>query len=211
MTSGGTQSGGAQSGGAGGNVASGGKGGSASCTPTILTFDATADTYLNEAASEQKSNFGSEAKLLVSGVVDARMHSLVSFDLSMLPSGREVVRATLRLVLVAPVTGARALSVYPIGRAWQEDKATWVRAKTGPAINWTVAGGDTALLPSDTRALSNAALKAQVDFDVRADVTPNPNYGWLLDLAPAEDTVQLASRESLFAEERPKLIVEVCP
>jgi hypothetical protein len=179
-----------------------------------LRFGAIADTYLNEAKNQQGKNYGSETSLLVSGVSDARARSLVSFDLSTLPTGRVIARATLRFVLVAPVVGARTLSLYLVARPWQEDKASWTRAQTGPATNWTLPGGDTALLPSDAAALSDAALGAQLDFDVRADVAtlvPSSFYGWLVDAAPGDEAIQLASQQSLFAADRPALIVELCP
>lgn len=213
----GMNGGGGESAGAGGVGPSdtGGQGGGASCaTPTVLTFDATADTYLDEVKNQQKSNFGSETKLLLDGVADARRRSLVNFDLSTLPEGQTIVRATLRLVLVAPVSGERNLSVYRVGRAWQESEASWVRASTGPPVSWSAPGGDIALLPADSLSLRDAALGAQVDFDMGADLAAMaslPSYGWLLDVAPAEDVVELASRQSLFAEQRPKLLVELCP
>lgn len=204
-----------EAGGSGGaGASSGGRGGAGCATPTVLSFAASGDTYLNQAKNQQSKNHGSETSLLVSGITDARERALVNFDLSTLPTGRAIMRAKLRFVLGNAVAGARTLSVYRVGRAWQEGKANWTRAMTGPAVSWSSPGGDTALLPSDTATLSDDALGAHLDFDVRTDIealVPASYYGWLVDAATSDDVVQLASRETLFAEDRPSLMVELCP
>jgi hypothetical protein len=197
-------------------VLSAGQGGSADCaTPTLLTFAATADAYLSEAKNEQKKNFGSATPLLVSGVVGARARSLFNFDLSELPSGERIVHARLRLVLADAVAGERTLSIYQVGRAWQENNATWQRSEGMPPTGWTSPGGDTALVTSDTRTVADASAGTAVDFEVASDLAAlvaagDPGYGWLVDTASGQNMVTLASRESLFVGERPELVLELC-
>lgn len=204
-----------ETGGVGGAGTSGGQGGRCS-TPTTVVVPAAADTYLNEAKNQQQKNFGSETRLLVSGEVDARARAIVNFELSSLTGASTLESAQLRLVLAAPAAGQHTVSLYRVGREWQEDKATWVRASTSPIVSWTLPGGDTALVASASQPLADAAAGAIVTFDVTADLTAlvasgQPGYGWLLDEAMADAALELSSRESLFVEERPQLVLELCP
>lgn len=214
---GGGSAGSSGSGGSGGaTLTTGGQGGGGCSTPITVALPATADTYLYEAKNQQQRNFGSEARLLVSGEVEARARAIVDFDLSSLSDANSVESAQLHLVLAAPAAGQRSLQLYRVGRAWQEDKATWLRAATSPATPWTLPGGDTALVASASQLLTSAAAGAAITFDVTADVkalitSGQLGYGWLVDAASADPPLEVSSRESLFAEERPELVVQRCP
>jgi hypothetical protein len=182
-----------------------------------LTLVASADTHLSEQKNEQRTAFGDAARLLVSGVTDARAHSLVNFALSSIPSGQRIQNATLRLVLASAAAGERTLAVSRVGRAWEESKATWVRATTMPVADWTMPGGDAALVPSDTKTLTDEAKGAVIEFALTADLqalastSTKPGNGWLLTVAPEQQVTEFSSRESLFEDERPELLLELCP
>jgi hypothetical protein len=105
-------------------------------------------------------------------------------------------------------------------RAWLEDQVTWQAYKTGS--NWTAAGGDFVAQASNTQAVAGtAAVGDVVSFDVLADAqsfytTPATNFGWLIkdSQEPASATGEntyFATRESVTAGDRPKLVLTYCP
>jgi hypothetical protein len=180
----------------------------------VQNLPASVDAYITNAGSDNRTNFGDAERLLVSGIAKAEAHALVNFDLMPL-KGQKVVHAKLRLVLSAPLLGERTLSLYRVGRPWLEDKVTWVRASTGPAVSWTVEGGDVALVPSAVRTLADAqagtVLEFNVDADLQAFSSSGESNGFLLMVAEGQAALELASSESLFADDRPQLLVELCP
>jgi hypothetical protein len=192
-----------------------GQGGTPSCPPpAVQNLPASVDAYITNAGNDARTNFGDVEQLLVSGVAMAEARALVNFDLAAL-KGQKVVHAQLRMVLSAPLLGERTLELYRVGRPWLEDKVTWLRASTSPAVNWTVEGGDIALVPSATRTLADAPAGTVLQFDVDADLqafsSSGESNGFLLMVADGQGVLELSSSESLFADDRPQLVLELCP
>jgi len=191
-------------------------GGATGCTTTSsLIVSATADSYMSERAGEQKTNYGQDARLRVSGVSAERHRTVIAFDLTAVPVGASVRSAILHLALGATSTGERSLSVYALARAFAETRVTWEKATQ--TTNWTTPGGDTAVRESaHTTVGDGAQAGALVDFDLSADVGlivqgSWPNYGWLVAGAEGEMPLEFISRESTFPSERPRLELTLCP
>jgi hypothetical protein len=125
-----------------------------------------------------------------------------------------VVAASLRVVVASAPSGEHTLSAYRLGRPWQEDKVTWLKSE--PASSWTLPGGDAALVASAQQIANDPAPGQPLEFDLGADLqalfdSGEPSHGWLITAGPAEPALQLAARESAFADERPELRLELCP
>lgn len=198
-----------------GTVHEGGQGGAPGCsTPLVLALPASADAYITNMGNDDRTNFGDGMRLLISGVATAEARALVNFDLSSLPN-QKISRAALRVVLAAPLEGERSLSIFRLGRAWTEDKVTWVRASTAPTVNWAAAGGDIAITASDALSIADAPAGTAIEFDVAPDLQAfsagGDNFGFLLAVTAAQGVLELSSKESLFPEERPELLLELCP
>jgi hypothetical protein len=198
--------------GGGGATTGGSSGGTTTCT---LKLEASADSYLSEVTNEQRSTFGSELRLRVGGVASAALHAVVAFDLSALPVTADVRSAVLRFALSAGVDEARTLSVYALAQTFSEGRVSWERF--AQSAKWETPGGDTAVSPSQVLAVGpSLQAGAAVDFDVTNDVAAiahgvRPGYGWLLAAGPGDLPIEFTSRESAFPEERPVLVITLCP
>jgi hypothetical protein len=112
-----------------------------SCTPTTVTVNAAADSWvLQDAAS---SNNGSDSNLKVDGKSGANARLLVRFNLPSIPQGCQLQSATLRLFASGYKTG-RTLDAYALAGSWTESGVTWsnqpapagTAASTGSGSNW---------------------------------------------------------------------------
>ncbi|MGC4087053.1 MAG: DNRLRE domain-containing protein [Polyangiaceae bacterium] len=150
--------------------ASVGQGGGSGCsTPTRIVLEAIADTYISEAA-KQNENFGGEVFLHVNGVAAERMHTLVTFDFSTLPTGIVVQSAVLRFSLGTALSSVHALTVRALSKPFGELRATWIRADQ--SSKWLNPGGDTAVSVSAQGTFGpNLAAASHVEFNVSADVS----------------------------------------
>jgi hypothetical protein len=73
-------------------------------------------------------------------------NALIRFDVSAIPTGSQIVSATLTLTTSASGTEAGTIEVYNVTEAWSEGtldgaagEANWTARQTG--VNWTTAGG----------------------------------------------------------------------
>ena len=128
------------------------------------------------------------------------MSVLLQFDLSVMPQGAKVYRATLSLRAIelsssTPQT-LRAL-VFPLKRTWAEAEATWNNARSG--VPWQVPGA----LGSNDAGGSTTARRiwtkdAWYSFDVTQIVRSwversSPNHGLILRAAAERTDIDTAS------------------
>src|SRR4051812_1685242 len=86
-----------------------------------------ADAFVNSGSPG--TNYGDKSTL---DIQSART-SLISFDLTPLPSGAGVARATLRLY-VTSVNAAGSFNVFPLTSAWTENGITFSNQPTPGAL-----------------------------------------------------------------------------
>lgn len=169
------------------------------------------DTYLS--AASPTSNYGAFERMVVTGYEDQgavnRQRGLVKFDLTSIPTGTTIQRATLYLYSydAAQAKGSNGYyGVYPVTTAWAEGSATW----NSP---WSSAGGDFSTTPDATAAKQTGA-GVWYAFDVTSRVqqwiaTPSSNNGWLV-----KCTDEMLHNQDYFYQSetsntgyRPKLVV----
>ncbi|MCB0047754.1 MAG: DNRLRE domain-containing protein [Caldilineaceae bacterium] len=178
----------------------------APAAPTaVATITATADAYIDQA--EPEANYGAADSLrvereTVSGDPRARA-ALVHFDLTTIPAGSVINRATLRIYQTGHVPGVRQqLDVYRLNAAWGEGRVTW---ESRPAVG-----------PLAGSAIAPSADGVRVNVDVTVAVTAwlsgaanTPNAGLLVALPDQADGRTLfSSREGEFA---PELVLDYTP
>jgi hypothetical protein len=171
------------------------------------TFIAVADAYLDQA--DPMANFGAEAKLLVERDITQPSdpvvkEALVRFDLTAIPAGATINRATLRLYQTAHIPGfTQTLVAYRFDGPWREG-----------GVNWPGLPPVGALIG---RGTAPDADEVWVEFDITGAVDDwvngpeaTPNHGLVVrfpDGGPNGGVV-FSSREGDFA---PQLVVDYAP
>ncbi len=153
-----------------------------------VSFGAAADSYV--AKSAPKVNYGSKATLLTDSepVNGAYLRFTVS--------GVEGTVNSARLRLWVTNASGNGPAAYPTAVSWSESAVTWnVRpARTGPVLD----------------DLGSVKAGRFVDLDVSDVVAGNGTFSFEL-VAGSKDGMDVASRESSTAGQRPQLIVDVTP
>lgn len=152
-----------------------------------------ADTY-SEATAPNR-NFGNQPLLIVT----PGNSSYIRFDLSDVPTGGTVTKATLRLY-VNGVVAKGQFDVYGLGNSWTESKLTYNNA---PGLGASASGGHSVSVTSGT-----------VNNFVSIDITPlvqswvsgkTPNNGIALSLFGSTGAFAFDSKESPFTSHEPEL------
>jgi hypothetical protein len=138
------------------------------------------DATISGVHNRRGNNYGSEDYLLVtpphSGYVINNEHrTLIQFDLSQIPAGTPISRATLRLCVWEFYGDQLGVILRRITRPWQEHAVTWSSHHSDFDYTFEVA----------SETLSGLTSYDWVEFDVTADVqnallTGDPHYGWML-------------------------------
>ncbi len=172
--------------------------------------EASADTTLDAwAVPWMPPMAGSAINLKVRGK-DIRT-ALLSFDLTGLPAGTEILTATLK-IFATTGKGSVLVGAYNVLRPWSEDNATWWEADAG--TKWEEAGANGAAdrdaTPTDSQVVDKTGW---VMFDVTAAAqtwVDGTGYGIALRgdevLSPFGGEWHFISRE--FTEYRPMLEVQ---
>ncbi len=152
-----------------------------------------ADTYI--ASSKTSTNYGSQSTL----VVQTGTQTFLKFDLSAIPSGISVSKATLRLYLNG-VTASGNIDIFPIFNSWSEGTLTY---KNAPLLGGSATGGHPA-------TLSSSNLNQFVIIDITQLVQDwvsgiQPNYGLALALGGATGSFSFDSKESIATSHQPEL------
>ncbi len=156
---------------------------------------------------------------------------LLSFDISMIPSGSTINHVSLEITPSRTVAGNRTITIHQALTDWGEENsdapgeegpgteaeigdATWTNAFLDGAA-WTTAGGDfdpvalasTLATPSNTVSFSSTEL---IDDVQRWVDTPTNNFGWVVlgDESEARTAYRFNTRENPDAATRPKLIID---
>ena len=169
------------------------------------------DTYLDVSTN----NFGASDRITVCGYGGNNVQrGMLRFDLSTLPAGTTVTKATLCLWAYdeAQRKGSTGFyGAYRMTRDWTYNQCNWTLAKTG--VSWTTIGGDFAATPDGTSPKFNHAT-VWYPFDVTTSVQgwlagTSTNYGWMI-----KCTDEILSNQDRFypsetaqAAYRPKLVV----
>jgi hypothetical protein len=152
-----------------------------------------ADTY--SSSSSSTTNYGASDTLQVS----SSSKSFLQFELTTLPSGAAVSKATLRL-FVDTVTTAGSLDVYQVNNSWEEGTLTY---KNLPAIGGSATGGH----PVSVATTSvNQFLVIDVTLLVQDWMNGSvPNYGIALELSGSGGNFSFDSKENYMTGHQPEL------
>ncbi len=188
------------------------------------TFQYGADGYFgvqdNYIGGERTNNYGTYERMVVTGYLDygvgALQRGLVQFDLSSIPTGTRITRATLHLYSYYPEQtkgSAGQYGAYPLTRNWTANSSSWYLADT--SVNWSTPGGDFVATPDATTQKKSAAqVPAWYEWDVTDRVQQwidgtSDNFGWLI-----RCTNEMLHNQDYFyqsdtanAELRPRLVV----
>lgn len=144
-----------------------------------------------DASLDQNSpnvNYGAAPLLrVISWGPTSNWRTLVHFDLSMLPAGLYITKATLLLCLddIATSKSTRLYGVHRVTTPWEEEEVTANQAVIGLPWNF----GDYEFIATDTVALRPSTLRHNphrfISWDVTVDVRAYlddgvPNHGWLV-------------------------------
>jgi hypothetical protein len=170
------------------------------------------DTYL--AAFTPAGNYGVQANLMVKN--DSAYEGLLRFDLSSIPAGSSIYRATLALYAYnCDKNAAMEVQLYRLLRGWVETQANWTRAATG--IPWGVPGANNTATDREAEpvAVQNVfANNTWYDFDVTDLVAdwhadPQRNYGIILrGYGQLSQVYHFASANHSNISLRPQLVVD---
>lgn len=183
-----------------------------------VTLNCSADTTLDEAGV---SPLGGETSLLVgAALINPEMpelgrglyHSLLTFDISGVPAGVDILTGTLALNCKTASGSAYDLSVLQVdpAKAWVEAEADWDEYAT--SSNWDTAGGDIdvdggesfATLPTSTGAASFNVLANVVNAYVR-DIDTVTLFMYYSD--SDTDRAIFSSKEDATPANRPTLTI----
>jgi hypothetical protein len=172
------------------------------------------DAYIDEEYPDNNYNTG---EIVVWPCdVGRETRGLIEFeDLSAIPDGVEITKATLRLFLVGLWGQHEGVWSHRITSPWSETGVTW-NTQDG-ATPWNTPGGDYDPTPSDF--VPNEGIVDWKEWDVTQFVQGwiegrFPNYGIILIGKPAglNDGISFASSESVFGDDwDPELVVEYTP
>ena len=149
------------------------------------------------------NNNGSATTLSVSVGTGVGTVSYVQFDLSLLPQGVTVNKATLRLY-VDSFSTAGSFDVYQVNGSWAESTLNYYNA---PSIGSSATGGHPV-------AITSSRLRTFVLIDITplAQAWVNgstPNYGVALRLTTSAGNFQFDSKENTTASHQPELEIEL--
>jgi hypothetical protein len=162
--------------------------------PLLAQAPPSADTFVS--SSTPKTNYGPSISLLVGPGTT----SYVQFNLSGIPAGATISKATLRLYVDA-VSGSGTLDLFSIASSWSESKVTYntrptqqsVSAIVGSSIPITSANCNQFLLV-DITPLAKGWLNGTI-----------PNNGVALALTSGSGSFSFDSKESLLTGNGPEL------
>jgi hypothetical protein len=153
------------------------------------------DTYSYSA--QPKQNNGSQVLL----AVQSGSNTYIQFNLSTVPTGATVSKATLRLFVDAVLTNG-SFNVYPVTSSWSESTLTW---NTVPTLGASVAG---------PISVTSASFEQFVLIDVTTTVKgwmsgSTVNNGLALELVGTTGSFSFDSKESFLTAHQPELEIEV--
>ncbi|MFZ0320978.1 MAG: DNRLRE domain-containing protein, partial [Candidatus Sulfotelmatobacter sp.] len=153
------------------------------------------DTYSYSALP--KVNNGSQVLL----VVQSGANTYIQFNLSTVPTGATVSKATLRLFVDAVATNG-SFNVYPVTSSWNEGTLTWNAA---PTLGASIAGPI-----SVTSSTMNQFVLINVTSLVQGWASGSTvNNGLALELVGTTGSFSFDSKESFLTAHQPELEIEI--
>jgi len=181
---------------------------------TVTLTPPTADTYLDTYNSNQ--NYGGSSTINVEGgsTLVYKQRTLLKFDLSSIPSGTIITKATLRLHASGywtPITD-QTLTVYRVTEDWVEMQATWNDRMTSTAWSPSAGGTWTTTGSVTQTAVSSGPISWDVTQIVKAWIESGENnFGFLIKLTDESGTnywQQFASSTYYDIDSRPVLEID---
>jgi hypothetical protein len=182
-------------------------------------YAGTRDTHLRE--SEASTPFGART----GAEIDAdspdfsglRVHTLLRWDLTAIPSGARVTGVRLALEVLDWPGNIAVCEVRPLRRDWDEVTATWQNATQGQA--WDEGGAIGSLDHSFNTVVGGLSPRANGPYTIALNAPgvtevqrwvddPSTNFGFVIYDVSA-DGMEIATRESGAVASRPRLIVDV--
>ena len=179
---------------------------------STCTLTSSADSYVDQAALQQNTNFGGITPVQVEssqtiGLISTNKRSFVTFNLAScsIPAAAAVQSATLSVFLSQAPNQNRTWNINRVTTAWTENVITW--------SNQPASTGSTSVTTGTT---SNVTLQATVTANVQSFVSGSlTNNGWRFsDSVEDSATVrngQFRSREFGTVAQRPTLVVNYYP
>ena len=167
----------------------------AMCTPLLAQAPPSADTFVSSAFS--KTNFGSVGTMNVGG----GSTSYMQFNLSGIPSGASVTKATLRLYVDLVISNG-TFDVYQVNKSWSESALTYNNQPL--PLGSSATGGHPISITSSS---FNQFLLIDITALAQSWVSGStPNYGVALALpSGSAANFYLDSKESLLTANGPEL------
>jgi hypothetical protein len=179
----------------------------------VSSYAGTLDTRIRSSFPDD--NYGANTTLLVDASPPST--ALFRWDLSEIPSGSQIVGAT--ITLTATEASLDAFEIYEVKRPWAENEATWNLASIG--VPWGVPGAsDVTDRGSDVLGLFSAAIIGAntTEFNTAGLAVlqswvdnPTGNLGFMIqNYTTADDSFTFRSSESTITA-RPKLEITYIP
>ncbi len=183
---------------------------------------------------EPDTNYGAvpffNANLVGKDSTGKRFRTLISFNLSGIPSGSKILSAKLKVYCLAPTGTTPKVKVHRAINLWMEMVVTWnlravLKLKPSPwlpPVNvpfyWDTPGGDYSFSVEASKSITGGSVAVPVEFDLTNLVKKwldgtYYNYGILLeaDASPNNVMTLIAQREHPNSDYKPKLIVKYTP
>jgi hypothetical protein len=179
---------------------------------STCTLTPSADSYVDQATTQQNTNFGGVTPVQVESsrnvaLISTNKRSFVTFNLAScsIPAAAAVQSATLSVFLSQAPNQNRTWNINRVTAAWTENVITW--------SNQPASTGSTSV---STGTTSNVTLLATVTSDVQSFVSGSlTNNGWrFADSVEDSATVRngrFRSREFGTVAQRPTLVVNYYP
>ena len=168
------------------------------------------DSYISEA--RVSDNFGDTYNLLLDSETDRRMHMLMWFNVSSIPSLATISDATLWLYQMSGSRGTDVVfDLHNLSVPFEESEVNWLRSES--AVSWTTPGGDYGPYSYGSHIVSNNVGWLGIDVSELIEdwVTgAADNHGLILVPVPAagdNQKVFQSSDDPEPAEQNPRLIV----
>lgn len=163
------------------------------CTPLFAQAPPSADTFVT--STYPKTNFGSSISL----VVQPGATTFVQFNLSGIPAGATVTKASLRLYVDALATAGK-FDVYNVTSAWSENTVTY---NTKPTIGGSVSvNGPVSIGGSSYNQFLLIDITPQVQGWLNGTI---PNNGIAIQLVGSSGSFSFDAKESLLTGNGPEL------
>jgi hypothetical protein len=168
-------------------------------TGSVTGVNPSHDTWIDK--NNPNANNGTNTTISVSPANSAEARGLMRFDLSHIPAGSTINKATLYLFEKNANT-SQTIYLYQVTASWSESSTTWNNPWTTPGGNFD-SGSYVRFVPAQT----NCTIAIDLTKMVRLWKSTEPNYGILLYGTGPVQIINFASKEDGVGSHRPYLDV----